>query len=102
MRASRASPAQKYLARFEGGLILKTFKGLHFFCFGGDSVAPYILLFARETNLKKKRSVKALSTCCLLCRSKFKLICRLFWQSNMHSTFEFCSRPARKESIVPS
>ena len=56
--ASRASPAKKWPGlRVVTGFIPKTFQALHFF-FLGDSFGRYIFeLFARETNLKKKRSV---------------------------------------------
>ena len=55
--ASRASLAQKYQAGCEGGLILKTFQGLQFL-FPGELIwLIFFELFARETNLRKKRSV---------------------------------------------
>ena len=31
---------------------------------------------------------------------QFKLVCGPFRQSNMHSTLDFCPRPARKETNV--
>ena len=43
---------------FEGSLFQKLFKG-YIFCFLGVSIGRYVFeQFARETNLKKKRSVK--------------------------------------------
>ena len=36
IQASRPSPAQKYVGRFEGGIVIpKTFPGIHFLFFGG-------------------------------------------------------------------
>ena len=32
---------------------------------------------------------------------QFNLVYGLFGQSNMHSTFDFCPRPAKKEANVP-
>ena len=56
VRASRASPAQKWPV-LRVVLFQKLFKG-YIFCFLGHSVGRYIFeLFARETNLKKKHSV---------------------------------------------
>jgi hypothetical protein len=55
--ASRASPGQKWRG-LRVVLCQKLFKG-YMFCFLDHSVGQYIFkLFARETNLKKKRSVK--------------------------------------------
>jgi hypothetical protein len=56
-RASRASPAQKSRG-LRVVLFQKLFKG-YIFGFLGHSVGRYVFkLFARETNLKKKRSVR--------------------------------------------
>ena len=56
IRASRASPAQKWRG-LRVVLFTKRFKG-YIFCFLGDLVGRYIFeQFARETNLKKKHSV---------------------------------------------
>ena len=50
------------MAGFEVALFQKHFKG-YIFCFLGHSVSKYIFeLFARETNLKKKRSVRECKT----------------------------------------
>ena len=60
-RASRASPAQKSRGLMVV-LLQKLFKG-YIFCFLVHSVGGYVFeLFARETNLKKKRSVKQFGT----------------------------------------
>ena len=56
VRASRASPAQESKG-FEGGLYQKLFKG-YIFCFLSHLVGGQLFeQFAKETNLKKKRSV---------------------------------------------
>ena len=61
-QASSASPAQKSRG-LRVVLFQKLFKG-YIFCFLGHSVGRYVFeLFARETNLEKKRSV----TVCDLC-----------------------------------
>ena len=55
--ASRASPAQK-MRGLRVVLFQKLFQG-YIFCFLGDSFGQYIFeQYARETNLKKKRSVR--------------------------------------------
>ena len=56
VRASRASPAQKWRG-LRVVLFQKLFKG-YILCFLGNSFGQYVFkLFAYETNLKKKRSV---------------------------------------------
>ena len=57
IRASRASLAENWPG-LRVALLQKLFKG-YIFCFPGDPFGQYIFeLFARETNLKKKRSVR--------------------------------------------
>ena len=56
VRASKASFSQKWLG-FRVVVFQKLFKGYNFW-FRGDSFGRYIFeLFARETNVRKKRSV---------------------------------------------
>ena len=43
---------------------------------------------------------KALSTCSLLCSNRSKKVYGQFGQSSMHHTFNFCPRPASKDSNV--
>ena len=61
---------------FEGSLFQKLFKG-YIFCFLGVSIGRYVFeQFARETNLKKKRSVVL---CCLwIQKCYFHFYCRFF------------------------
>ena len=55
---ARASPAQKSRG-LRVVLFQKPFKGYTFFCFLSHSVGRYVFeLFASETNLKKKQSVR--------------------------------------------
>ena len=57
LKITVSHPGSK-VAGFVGGLFQKLFKG-YIFCFLGDSVGRCIFeQFARETNLKKKRSVR--------------------------------------------
>ena len=57
--ATRASPAQK-MRGLRVALFQKLFQG-YIFCFLGDSFGRYVFeQYARETNLKKKRSVRPL------------------------------------------